>query len=73
MFTSHRGPVKPDWQVQAKALSMSVQEPRIENLAIKMSSSRSFPGLVFKYSITFFFLSKLIKVVFIIFQLPLRK
>lgn len=46
MFTSHRGPVKPDWQVQAKALSMSVQEPRIENLAIKMSSARSFPGLV---------------------------
>lgn len=46
MFTSHQGPVKPDWQVQAKALSMSVQEPRIENLAINISSSRSFPGLV---------------------------
>ena len=43
MFTSHRGPVKPEWQVQAKALNMSVQEPRIENLAIKMSGARFFP------------------------------
>ena len=46
MFTSHRRPEKPVWQVQAKALSMSVQEPRIENIAIKMSSVRSFLGLV---------------------------
>ena len=30
MLTSQRRPVKPDWQVQTKALSMSVQEPKIE-------------------------------------------
>ena len=28
MLTSQRRPVKPDWQVQTKALSMSVQEPK---------------------------------------------
>ena len=48
MFVSQRTPVKPDWHVQLKALTMSVQVPKL--LVQKARNTSSLPTSIFIFN-----------------------